>query len=138
MFDLFRLLKIEYKDYIILIKSGSFYISFDCDAIILNKIFGYKIVSLKNNIKVGFPISLINKNTSILESKKINYVIVEDKRVSSSLKFKFNNYKKYRENYLDFINIDMRISTINKRLKDISNSDNITNILDEIEMIING
>lgn len=138
MLDLFRILKIEYKDYIILIKSGSFYISFDEDAIILNKIFGYKIVSLKNNVKVGFPTSLIDKNSNILESKKINYLIIENKKVLSSIKFKFNNYKKYRENYLDFINIDMRISSINKRLKDISNSDSITNILDEIEMIING
>ncbi len=32
MLDLFRQLKLEYKDYIILFKSGNFYVSFDEDA----------------------------------------------------------------------------------------------------------
>ena len=73
MLDLFRLYKMEYNNYIIMIKSGSFYVSFNEDAIILNKIFGYKIVSLKNNIKVGFPINLRDKNINILENKKINW-----------------------------------------------------------------
>ena len=138
MLDLFRLYKMEYNNYIIMIKSGSFYVSFNEDAIILNKIFGYKIVSLKNNIKVGFPINLRNKNINILENKKINYIIIEDKELSSSIRFKFNNYKKYKENYFDFINIDMRINKINKKLKDLSVGDNISNILDKVEMIING
>lgn len=138
MLDLFRLYKMEYNNYIIMIKSGSFYVSFNEDAIILNKIFGYKIVSLKNNIKVGFPINLRDKNINILENKKINYIIIEDKELSSSIRFKFNNYKKYKENYFDFINIDMRINKINKKLKDLSVGDNISNILDKVEMIING
>ena len=138
MLDLFRMYKIEYKDYIVLIKSGSFYISFDEDAVILNKIFGYKIVPLKNNIKVGFPISLRDKNIDMLERKKINYVIIEDKKLATSLKFKFNNYKKYKENYLDFISIDMRINKINNKLKELASTDNVTSILDKIEMIMNG
>ena len=51
MIDLFRILKLEYKEYVILFKSGSFYTSFDEDSLILNKIFNYKIIELKNNIK---------------------------------------------------------------------------------------
>ena len=56
MIDLFRILKNEYKEYVILFKSGNFYISFDEDSTILNKIFGYKIVDLKNNrhVRKGF------------------------------------------------------------------------------------
>ena len=47
MIDLFRQLKLEYKDYLIIFKSGSFYISFDEDATILHNLFNYKFVELK-------------------------------------------------------------------------------------------
>lgn len=70
MFETFRLLKLEYKEYIILMKSGSFYCVFDEDAIIINKIFNYKINQLKNNLKAGFPVSLIEKNINILKKKR--------------------------------------------------------------------
>ena len=36
MIDLFRMLKLDYKEYIILFKSGSFYISFDEDKKIID------------------------------------------------------------------------------------------------------
>lgn len=61
MLDLFSQLKLEYKEYVILFKSGNFFLCFDEDATIMNHIFHYKITELKNNIKVGFPISLIDK-----------------------------------------------------------------------------
>jgi len=76
MIDLFRQLKLEYKECVILFKSGNFYISFDEDATVLNNIFNYKINELKNNIKVGFPISLIDNNKKILRDKKINYIVI--------------------------------------------------------------
>ena len=76
MIDLFRQLKLEYKECVILFKSGNFYISFDEDAKVLNNIFNYKINELKNNIKVGFPISLIDNNKKILRDKKINYIVI--------------------------------------------------------------
>ena len=41
MIDLFRKLKLKYKEYVILFKRGSFYISFDEDSLILNKVFNY-------------------------------------------------------------------------------------------------
>ena len=65
MINLFRILKLDYKEYVILFKSGSFYVSFDEDSLILNKIFNYKIIELKNNIKSQFPLNsletVINK-----------------------------------------------------------------------------
>ena len=56
MLDDFRRFKSEYDNYILLFKSGSFYIGFNEDAIVLHKLFNYKIVTMKNSIKVGFPL----------------------------------------------------------------------------------
>ena len=80
MIDLFRILKLEYKEYIILFKSGSFYISFDEDSLILNKVFNYKILELKNNIKVGFPLNSLDTVISKLkELVQCQVVLVEPK-----------------------------------------------------------
>lgn len=80
MLELFKELKVKYQDYLLLFKSGSFYISFDSDALVLNQLFGYKILILKNNIKVGFPVRLIDKNTTIISQRKINYMIIDQKK----------------------------------------------------------
>jgi len=81
MIDLFRILKVEYKEYVILFKSGNFYISFDEDSTILNKIFDYKIVDLKNNIKTGFPLTNMDMVKEKFEELKINYIIVKNKSI---------------------------------------------------------
>ena len=73
MINLFRILKLDYKEYVILFKSGNFYISFDEDSVILNKVFNYKIVEMKNNIKVGFPLNNIDMVIDKLKELNINY-----------------------------------------------------------------
>lgn len=47
-------LKKEYENYLILLKSGNFYIFLNNDAIIMNNIFDYKIIDNNNYIKIGF------------------------------------------------------------------------------------
>lgn len=136
MFETFRLLKLEYKEYIILMKSGSFYCAFDEDAIIINKIFNYKINQLKNNLKAGFPVSLIEKNINILKKQKINYIVVEDRKIVKKEKFKFNNYSKYVENVFDIISTNTRINYIYESLKSMSDKKSIKDKLNRIEEII--
>lgn len=75
--DKYNELKLNNFTSIVLIKSGSFYITFDEDASILNYIFSYQI----NNSKVGFPLSSINKVKNVLDSKKINYVVFADNNI---------------------------------------------------------
>ena len=53
--------KIDYKEYLILIKCGNFYECIDKDAFIMHKIFNYKLKKVSNTVKVGFPISNLNK-----------------------------------------------------------------------------
>lgn len=133
MLDSFRQLKLDYKEYVILFKSGSFYICFDEDATVLNRIFNYKITELKNNIKIGFPINLIDKNIDILSIKKINYIIIENKQIVNSKEFKFNNYNKYSSSPFNIISKYTRIKNISNKLKLISEDK-----LNMIEGIING
>lgn len=139
MLDLFRQLKLEYQDYLILFKSGSFYVSFDEDATVLNQLFHYKINELKNNIKVGFPLSLIDRNISMIESKKINYIIIENNNIVKKMKYKFNNFRKYSSSVFEVIQINSRIQNICERLKKLSNDhDHFSEILEKIEVIIDG
>ena len=136
MIDFFMGLKIEYKEYIILFKSGSFYVCFNEDAIVMNKIFNYKLVELKENVRIGFPISLIDKNLNILEKNKINYIIVEQKNIIARRKYKFNNYCKYSENLDYVLNVCSRIQSITKKLQYIKDYKKIENILNQIEEIL--
>lgn len=135
MIDLFRILKLEYKEYVILFKSGSFYISFDEDSVILNKIFNYKILNLKNNIKSGFPLNNIDMVKEKLEELNINYIIVEDKNIVSEYKSDDNSFSKYTSSVFEIISINNRIEKIVDKLKSIDN-DKIKDILSEIESMI--
>ncbi len=137
MIDLFRILKLEYKEYIILFKSGSFYISFDEDSLILNKVFNYKILELKNNIKVGFPLNSLDTVISKLKELNINYIIIEDKDIKEKYEVVDNNFSKYTSSVFEVISINNRIDKIASKLKSIDN-DKVKEILDEIEIMIDG
>lgn len=124
-------LKSKYNDYVILIKSGSFYITFDIDALILNKIFRYQVV----NNKVGFPINSINKIVSELKKSSINYIIENNDDI---LKFEFyqNEYinvfcEIQKSNFQNNLN-DLLIQQIRKLLEiDSDNYNKIRRFIDE-------
>ena len=137
MIDLFRILKLEYKECVILFKSGSFYISFDEDATILNNIFNYKIVELKNNIKVGFPLNNLNMVISKLKGLNINYIIVENKQIIDEYNNDKNKYRKYLKSVFKIISLNSRINKIVERIKLIKSDDAKDKILLEIEDILN-
>lgn len=127
--------KNTYKDYLIFIKSGNFYLALNNDAIVMNKIFNYKIKQSTNFMKVGFPLSSLNKVIQYIENKSINYVVVEDKIVQKK-KYKNNNYSKYNiklDNYEILIN---RINKIYEVLKNNLDSANIKETINEIEDIL--
>ena len=71
--------KMEYPQSIILIKSGNFYITYYEDSLIINELLNYQIV----NNKVGFPIGSLDKVIKLLESKEINYIIIEQEEIVS-------------------------------------------------------
>ncbi len=70
--NLYFNLKDKYPDYLVLIKVGVFYITFDKDATILNYLYNYQ----RNKDKVGFPIKLINKIITSLDNMRLNYFMI--------------------------------------------------------------
>lgn len=135
MIDLFRILKLDYKEYVILFKSGSFYISFDEDSIILNKLFNYKIINLKNNIKIWFPLGNIDIVLNKLENLKINYIIIDNKNIINKYENENNVFSNYTSSVYEVININNRIEKIVDKLKSID-SDSINGVLNQIEIIV--
>jgi len=135
---LFRQLKLEYKEYIILFKSGNFYVSFDEDAIILNKIFNFKINELKNNIKVGFPINSLEKYIKNLGHLNINYLIISNKEIVSKISFDENNYNKYEQSVFNTISINNKLRNICEFIKSISDIEIKREIIDKIDNILDG
>lgn len=79
MYDRYLELKKDYKDSVILIKSGKFYRTYDSDAVILNYLMCYQIM----DNKVGFPLEGLFKVRGKLKSSCINYVIVDGSNVIS-------------------------------------------------------
>lgn len=135
MIDLFKILKLDYKEYVILFKSGSFYISFDEDSIILNKLFNYKTINLKNNIKIGFPLNSINLVLRKLESLRINYIVINNKNIINQKEYEDNNFSKFTLSVFEIISINSRIEKIIEKLKSIDN-DSIKDILGKIESVV--
>lgn len=100
-------IKHEYKECLVLIKSGSFYITFYDDALILNYLFNYKVI----NNKVGFPISNLDKVLSKLDNNNISYYI-DDNYNNNPI----NNYNNIlynaKTNYFNNTNLDLLIDEI--------------------------
>ena len=135
MIDLFRILKLEYKEYVILFKSGNFYITFDEDSLILNKLFNYKILELKNNIKAGFPLNSLDNVISKLKELNINYIIIENKNIKEQYKCETNDFSKYTSSVFEIISINNRIDKIVDKIKSLD-SDRVKEFLTEIENMI--
>ena len=87
--------KSEYKDSIIFIKCGNFYECVDDDALIMNKVFHYKMKRLNNTFKCGFPINSINNIRSQLDLLCINYLIVNNEEDIIYHNNDINNYNNY-------------------------------------------
>ena len=125
--------RMEYKDFLLFIKMGNFYEVFDKDGLILNKLFGYKIKRIKDNIKVGFPISRLDYILKLIGN--INYVVI-DNTIVKKKKFNNNKYKDYNYDMnsiiLNSIKIDRIYEELNNRLPD----NNIENIITNIDLII--
>lgn len=134
MKDIYNKYKYDHENYILLIKSGNFYICLNKDAFIISNVMNYKIVDSKSYVKVGFPVSSLEKVISALDSKYINYVVI-DKEIVTKKKFKINNFKKYSNTSDCFIRIN-RINRINQVLHDNINNNHIDDILEQIEKAI--
>ena len=128
--------KTNYSEYIIIIKSGNFYEIIDKDALIVNKLFGYKISKLADTIKCAFPMTSIEKVIKVLNEHNINYIVVEKNDITINKSFEENSYNEFE---FDINNIKYNFFRINKISKYLNNNafNNINTLLDEMERLIN-
>lgn len=136
--DIVKNTKKIYSDSTVLVKIGKFYYCYGKDSYIIYYLTNYKINLLENNIySCAFSTNAYNKVLSILEEKKINYIILDRRNnydEDEKADFKnLNNYDKYYEKAKAEMSKKMRIEKIYKYLCNNS-SDN--DLIVEIEKII--
>lgn len=124
-------LQSETKDTLILIKNGRFYNAYKDDAIILNYLFGYKV--LKDQ-KAGFPETVLNKIINTLEDKKINYqIITKDYNPKIKKYDNLNNYKKVLEKALSFSKVQDRVVRLQEEINNITDLDLLERVIKAME-----
>ena len=101
MLEKYKELNKIYENYVILIVNGKFLETFNKDAIVVNRLVGYKLMIYRKYVKLGFSIDFKNRVLIELEKNNINYIVYYNSIVDK-VKFKYNMYKKY---YMDFINM---------------------------------
>ena len=89
--DEYQKLKQKYPKKIILIQSGTVYVTFFQDAEILNYLFSYQI----HDDKVGFPIKMKDKILFNLRNEKLNYLVLDKEKREFS--FDDNDIFSYEE-----------------------------------------
>ena len=96
-------------------ESGAFYITYNNDAKIIHKLFGYKMVKGR----IGFPKEKINTVMSMLRDKKIDFIVYDKNEVDIySASFEDNQYEKFLIQAEKTFLMDNRINGILLRLKD--------------------
>ena len=137
MLEKYYMYKIKYKEYIVMLKYGNFYEILGNDALIINKLFGYKLNKLSNTFKVGFPVSSLDNIISRLNNYMINYLVVDRDEIIKIRDSEINNYNKYTFDETTLKYNLLVISEITKYLNDNLLDENITIKLEKIKEIIN-
>ena len=98
MIEKYYLNKLNYKEYLIIMKYCNFYELIGDDALIASRIFNYKLSRLSNSFKVGFPLSSLTKVIDKLNNLQVNYLVVDKDNIINIKNFTNNNYLNYTSN----------------------------------------
>ncbi len=128
--------KLNYRNYIILLKIGAFYECFDRDALIIYKLFNYKIKRISNTFKCGFPINNIENVEKELTKNNIFYLSIQNDEITKIYDEGNNSYENYKFNLEDIFYNSMRVEKIIKYLEENVNNVEIEGKLKIIESII--
>ena len=120
MYEKYLELKKDFKEYVVFIKCGKFYRTYDEDAIIMNYLLCYQIM----DNRLGFPLEGLFKVKNKLKSECINYVIADGVDIFSDV-IDGNKYNEVlslgRTEYDKFIKIEELIKLIRDKLNKDSN-----------------
>lgn len=134
-------IKAIHPEYIVMIKTGTFYAVYGKDASIISYIFDYQFKEVNDTITCGFPAASVKKVQAKLENSKINYLII-DRRSGYTVDFKmdFNNSNTYQKHYeisKTYVNNQRKINKIYNYLTENSKNANLFKTLKEIEKLVN-
>lgn len=126
--ELYKYLKLMYKDKLVLLKTGTFYHTFNEDAIILSSVFNYQII----NNRCSTPISNKEKVKNKLKELNIDIVFVNN---DSDIEEIINEYNKYGE-YIEEIE---KKKEFDKKMRDLIEmiTDKIKENYDNYNILIN-
>ena len=136
MIENYYMNKLKYNDYLIIMKYGNFYELVGKDALIINKLFNYKLVKLSNTFKVGFPVNKLEENILKINNLNINYIVFDKEKEIISKSFENNNYFKYKLNEEVIKRNNILINKITKYLNDNIYEDSLDIKLKKIIEII--
>ena len=114
-------IKNKYKNYILIMKSGTFYNVLGNDCYIFKNIFGYKVNNFSDTVK------------TLDDFTKVHNYIVYEGEIKLKGKFHRNKYEVFLKERLS---ISERIERITLMLNEIKNEDRIIQVLDTIEDLI--
>ena len=108
-----------------------FYNCYGKDAIIINYLFGYKII--KNN-QCGFPINTLNKVINKLEEKKINYqIITKDANPIIKNYKKRNNYNYILSKAIDYIDFKNKVEWLKIQIDQIQDVEKLERFYNKLK-----
>lgn len=129
-----------HPEYVVMIKSGKFYRVYGKDSYILSYLFQYKIIEETKMPSLGFPANSLKKVESVLENKKINYIVlgrrtnytIDEKQEFGNL----NNYVKIYQISKPYVSNIKRINNIYDYLMKNAKKDDLKIILTKIEKLL--
>lgn len=116
-------MKEVHRDYVLLIRIGTFYYSYGNDAYIVAYLMRYKLNPLEHNLYAcAFPRSAYTKVLTRLEEKKINYFVL-DRRNNYEVEEKYNaknlnQYDTFYQKAKEQLGMQMRVERIYWYLKE--------------------
>ena len=139
--NMVRNIKQIHREDVVLIKIGTFYHAYGKDAYIISYLLGYKRREFGNGSSTcGFPKSAVSYVKSVLESKRVNYILID--RAHQYEEEEKEDFKGENE-YLEIYNKARKNVRIQERALNIYNyiienieSENIKKQLREIEETI--
>ena len=117
LYNTYLELKKKDSETIYLFKSGIFFVSLDNDALILSKIFNFKLVNLTDTIvKCGFPCSSFDKYNNLFKLHNLHIKVIESNKI-------IYNLNEYNQNsaITELLEIISFINTDNLSVKDAYN-----------------
>ena len=129
-----------HNKYIVLVKVGTFYYCYGRDSYIISYLFKYKINILKDyTYSCSFPQSAINKVMAMLESNRINYLILDRRNgyeiIQKSDNKNLNKYDKIYEigkkEKAKKIRIEKIYSYLLQSMEDVELISDVEKVIDE-------